>query len=407
MRRQILIVDDSKLQCLLTQQYITDAGYDAHIATGGYEASNLLKKKLYDLVLTDIEMPNIDGIELLRHISEICPGQAVGIISSKGHSVLNATGELAKLHNLKIMGVFEKPLNGDMFKACLHEHFTQPSKPEDQQAGPSDSKKAPMLDVASIKEGLEQGAIDILYQPKVDCASLEIVGYESLARWKNEDGTYLGPASFIPIAEDNGLMDLLTDKVIEKVVLQAEQWQDQGFKKKLSINISVHNLSTLKFPDKLSAFVKEHSLRPEDFIFELTETKDMTDWTSCLEILTRLRLAGFGLSIDDFGTGYASFDRLNHLPFTEIKLDRSYVSSAEDNESALAMAQTVVDVAKRFNVTCVAEGVETQSQYKLMHELGVDIIQGFYFARPMDASVAKDYAQTTRLKPSGIEKHRT
>jgi EAL domain-containing protein (putative c-di-GMP-specific phosphodiesterase class I) len=175
----------------------------------------------------------------------------------------------------------------------------------------------------------------------------------------------------------------MTKIILEKSAAQLRKWYNQGHQLKLAVNVSMDNLNQLNLPEEFEAIVQAVGVRPSQFILELTETRLMENLTVSLEILTRLRLKGFGLSIDDFGTGFSTMENLKQLPFTELKVDRAFVNGAVQDEAARAILSSSIQLGKIFHLNLVAEGVETQQDWDLIAESGCDEIQGYFIAQPM------------------------
>ncbi|MGI9464491.1 MAG: EAL domain-containing protein, partial [Aestuariivirgaceae bacterium] len=163
------------------------------------------------------------------------------------------------------------------------------------------------------------------------------------------------------------------------------RWQGQGLSINIAINIAAELLSDLDFPDRLSAKIDAAGLRPSDFIFEVTDSSVLKGSSDPLEVLARLRIKGFGLSIDDFGTGHSNIDQLKKFPFSELKIDRSFVQGARNDNLSRAIVDAAVMLGRELNMQLVAEGVETPDDWNFVARHGVDEVQGFYVAKPMPA----------------------
>ena len=195
----------------------------------------------------------------------------------------------------------------------------------------------------------------------------------------------VSPLAFIPMAEEHGLIDPLTQQVFQLALRQAGTWKLRGHHIKLTFNLFMDSLVDISLPDRLLQWVAEAGLEPVRVTLELTESRLMDQPRATLEVLTRLRLNGFGLSIDDFGTGHSSLDKLKLLPFTELKVDRAFVHGASLDPVSSVILKTSVHIAHSLGMTVVAEGVETEDDIAYATELGCDELQGYGVARPMTA----------------------
>jgi EAL domain-containing protein (putative c-di-GMP-specific phosphodiesterase class I) len=239
------------------------------------------------------------------------------------------------------------------------------------------------ITVQDLSNAIREGKMDIYFQPKVDVRSRQVVGVEALVRWNHPTEGILHPNTFVPLAEENDLICELTMSVCQQALEHAVRLKKEGFNLNIGINISVDALNDLGWPDKIEAQIKAFGLQPSSITFEITESRLMENIAVALDILSRLSLKRFNLSIDDFGTGYSSMEQLQRIPFSELKIDRAFVRGASEDPSARAILESNQLLAKKLNMTIVAEGVETQEDWNLVTELGCDQVQGFFVARPM------------------------
>ena len=228
----------------------------------------------------------------------------------------------------------------------------------------------------------------VAYQPKVRCGSGQLAGFEALARWDHPELGAVPPVFFVPLAERHGLIDRLTDRVLEQSLRWFADTPPSGAVR-LSVNLSALTLADPRFVARMVQLCREAGVPPSSLILELTESSRPDDQVMSLRVLTRLRMQGFNLSLDDFGTGYSSMTRLARLPFSEIKIDRSFVSAAVASEESRALVRAVVDLGRNLGLTTVAEGVEDAETLALLDDLGADLAQGFHIARPLPPDEAR------------------
>ena len=188
------------------------------------------------------------------------------------------------------------------------------------------------------------------------------------------------------MAETHGLIDDLTRVVLTAALAQARIWQDVGLVLRVAVNVSMHNLASLDFPDFVEGLATKAGVPPQEVVLEVTESQLMKDLRIPLEILTRLRLKRFRLSIDDFGTGHSSLAQLRDIPFDELKIDQSFVHGAWAGETLLAMYDTSLSLARKLGMDVVAEGVEDRADWNHLRRTGCDFAQGYFIARPMPAA---------------------
>lgn len=374
---KIMIIASDAFGIKILTSILESLGYPNVVsAESGAEALQLLGYVSCDVILSDLNMPDMDGIELMRHVTEIENTPSVILMSREDKKMQSATQLLAKARNLTMLGTLKKPVNPRALDDLLNS-YKAPS-----EAVPRGDFKG--LSVDEIRDGIKAGRVIVHIQPKVKARSKRVVGGEALARWQNEDGSILGPFSFIPVAEQNGLMGELTEAVIDATLEALVNWPPIANSLKLSINVSMDNLKDLSFADTLVKKAEEANIPPSRLILEVTETKIMEDTVGPLDILSRLKLRGVGLSIDDFGTGASGFENLQTLPFNELKIDRAFVDGAHADTDKRTILKSIFEVAKKLELQTVGEGVEVKEDWDLLTHMGCDVIQGYFMSKPMD-----------------------
>ena len=230
----------------------------------------------------------------------------------------------------------------------------------------------------------------LVYQPKLCLASDDVTAVEALSRWPQESYGFIPPTLFVPLAERRGLIDRLTFWVIETALTQWLQWQDQGLFLNIAINISAVNLDHSDFPDRVHNLCVQRGVPCEFLTIELTESATQQP-ERLMESIIRFRLKGFAVSLDDFGTGNATLAQLQRLPFSEIKIDRCFVSEAVRSADARSIIELVVALARQLGLSVTAEGIEDETTLDLIRRLGCDKAQGFYVGRPMSGEAMLDW----------------
>ncbi|MHB8230842.1 MAG: EAL domain-containing protein, partial [Vulcanimicrobiaceae bacterium] len=223
------------------------------------------------------------------------------------------------------------------------------------------------------------------YQPKVAVTTGEVIGVETLVRWRHRRDGMVFPDQFIGIAEQFGLIDELTRVVLTGALTQAKIWQDAELSLQVAVNLSMDNLVSLNFLDYVVDLTAEAGVPPQGMVLEVTESRLMHDQRVPLEILTRLHLKRFLLSMDDFGTGNSTLTQLRAIPFDELKIDRSFVHGAWANDTQRAMFDASLGLARQLGMDVVAEGVEDQADWDFLRQRGCDLAQGYFIAKPMPA----------------------
>ena len=239
--------------------------------------------------------------------------------------------------------------------------------------------------LCELRRALAQQQLELYYQPKVHAPSGQITGVEALLRWHHPQRGMISPNIFIPMAEHSGLIHPLGEWVVDEACRQARLWRDQGLRMRVAVNLSARQLRKADLVERIAAALSTHQINPGLLTCEITETVAMEDTDTTLRLLTELAALGVHLSIDDFGSGYSSLAYLRKLPAAELKIDRSFVLDLESSEEARKIAQAVVNLAQSLKMKVVAEGVETEAQYRILRGFGCDQLQGFLFAKPMSA----------------------
>ena len=337
------------------------------VADDGLHALMLLSAiaRLPEIVLCDLRMPKVDGIELLRQLGE--------------------RKILARSFGLYVLGAVAKPPEKSAVEAMIRTYEPHRIEVPTRQVDP--------ITEAELVEGLDT-AMEVIYQPKVTTAGRQVVGVEALARWNHPTRGMLGPSAFVPLAEETGHMQRLTDEVLRRAIPQMVDWTESGLDLELAVNVSADILHRRSLAADLPRYSAQVGLDPARLTLEITETRLMGQLTEQLEVAARLRLARVGLSIDDFGTGYSSLEQLKRVPFTELKIDRAFVHGAVDDARARTILRSSVDLGRALDMQICAEGVETQEDWDLISSLGCDKVQGYFVARPMHAREIPGWIKT-------------
>ncbi|GGD64142.1 putative bifunctional diguanylate cyclase/phosphodiesterase [Lacimicrobium alkaliphilum] len=240
---------------------------------------------------------------------------------------------------------------------------------------------------AILRRAIAADHLQLYFQPQIDLKSGGIQSCEALLRCFTDEGKPVLPAIFIPVAEKSGLINRIGDWVLEAACKQLKAWQGTALEQtRIDINLSGRQLTNLHLADHILQTLKKYGLEPGQLGLELTENEVIGGDNEQIGQLERLKQAGVHISIDDFGTGYSSLVYLRKLPVCSLKIDRSFLHHAMENESDMAIMQAIITVGHRLGLSVVVEGVETQEQDSLVKSLGCDLAQGFLYARPMPAN---------------------
>jgi EAL domain-containing protein (putative c-di-GMP-specific phosphodiesterase class I) len=329
-----------------------------------------------DLILMDLNMPDMDGIEFVRKLVEHKFAGSLILVSGEDERMLKMTEKLVHAHRITVLGHLSKPFTLDTLSAMVGKW-----KPTNgTQLLQKKSYGADELRAAIVK-----GELINFYQPKVAVATGAVIGVETLVRWRHPADGLVFPDQFIGVAEEHGLIDELTRVVLTSAMTQASAWRQAGLQLRVAVNVSMENLSSVAFADFVAGAALTAGVAPQDIVLEVTESRLMLDQRAPLEVLTRLRLKRFCLSIDDFGTGNSSLTQLHAIPFDELKIDQSFVHGAWHDNTARAMYDASLRLGKQLGMEVVAEGIEDRNDWDLVRRTDCDVAQGYFIARPMPA----------------------
>ncbi len=235
-----------------------------------------------------------------------------------------------------------------------------------------------------LRTALTRSALELHYQPQLRLKDDKIVGVEALSRWILDDESYISPSSFIPVAEESGLILPLSEWVLYTACMQAKIWQDEmGYPVRMSINISPRHFLEDNLLEQLKRIIRKTGITPQNLELEITEGLIMQDIERSVDIMKNFNRMGGTISIDDFGTGYSSLAYLKEFPLHRLKIDKSFVNGIESDSKNIGLAKTIITMGHGLGLEVIAEGVEKAEQLSILRELGCDIIQGYYYSRPL------------------------
>lgn len=389
----ILIVDDDEFILKSAGVTLANLGFlDVRYANSAGAAMDILDRNtcLIEVIMLDLNMPGVDGIELLRELASRQFSGGLILISGQDERTMSLAESLARARQLTVLGSLRKPIIADTLRRLFDQWHFPTANIQDTSSKPP----AANITEAQLRDAIENKVLEPWFQPKIDIRTGQAVGVEMLARWPTLQGN-IYPNVFIPLAESCGLVDAMTFMLLRKAVWWVDQWQRAGVDFNLAINVSMDSLYDLAFPEKLLEIISDTDIA---LIIEVTESRLMKDLVAPLDNLLRLRLKKIGLSIDDFGTGGSNLAQLRDLPFTELKLDLSFIQKASASRRDQSVLQHTIDLAKDFGLTTVAEGVEEKEHWDLVKSMGCDIAQGFFLGRPMPGEEVAKWANTWRLQ---------
>ncbi|MGH6990275.1 MAG: EAL domain-containing protein [Stellaceae bacterium] len=379
---RLIIIDDEPAVGNFIGRVARRAGFDVIVTTEATDFRQRVRSWQPDVIILDLGMPDADGIETLRFLADERATARILIISGFDDKIIEAANRLGAARGLNMAGVLQKPV--------LIEELTHVLRRVDHDV----SAITPMR----LAEALEQGELYLEYQPKLDLATMRPTGVEALLRWRHPELGLVPPMTFIPVAEASDLIHRLTQWVLAEALRQRSLWSAVDLTISVAVNLSAKNVDRDDLAGLLAHRGREPlSIDPGDLVLELTESAAMGNVDQAADMLTRLRLKGIGLSIDDFGTGYSSLTQLQRLPFSEVKIDKSFVIDCPHSKDNAAIVRAIIDLTHRLGLKVVAEGVEDAAALKLLAEAGCDAAQGFYICRPIGGDKIPNWVESYQM----------
>lgn len=237
-----------------------------------------------------------------------------------------------------------------------------------------------------LNSAVQESQFQVFYQPKYDIQSSppKLSSAEALIRWKHPELGMISPGAFIPLFEGNGLISKVDNFVWKETARQIRKWKERyGFILPVSVNLSRTDVFDPTLVDRLIRLVEDNGLEFRDIKLEVTESAYTDKAKDLLDVVNRLRDLGFEIEMDDFGSGYSSLNMLSDMPIDVLKMDMKFVRNIEKSETDMRLVKLILDIAKYLRLRVVAEGVETQRQLVLLKDAGCDLVQGYYFSRPV------------------------
>lgn len=375
--KRVLLIDDDPLFLLVAGEMLNAMGAErVDTACDGSEGLRILSEAddIFDLVLCDLNMPQLDGISVVRALSERRFRGRFAVVSGEGSDIVRAVRDMANLVGINMIGALAKPLREEDLRTLL----------ERRTAGDRRASAGP-VSRAELMTEMAAGHLVPVYQPKLHLDGFRLSSVEVLSRWRTGDGALRSARSYLAAAELHGLMTKYTLALMERALMEISKLASLGIKVDPAFNISPSSLRDRSFPDAITQKCRSAGMDPHRVTLEITEDRLLEFHADVLEVLTRLRVAGFNLSVDDFGAGTTNMQQLRRFPLTELKIDRYFVQNADQDAFARETMMSSVRLARLLGLRTVAEGIETAEDVRTAKAAQIDILQGYLISKPVPA----------------------
>jgi len=371
-KRILIVDDDSEIRDILCEflgrEHFCVASDSAH------QALTLLKVQPFDVIISDITMSQMTGLEMLPHIAAVAPEAVVVMIS--GQRTIDFAIDAMRA------GAFDyitKPFELSEVNAVIERALERSRQIQQMLTGGSTSDAR----ANELKDAIDRNDFVVFYQPQFEIDSRRMVGAEALVRWQHPKLGLLPPSDFIPLAEETGSIVRMGEVVLRDACAQLRLWQDGGADAfRIAVNASPRQLRESAFPDLVAQVLAETKLSADCLEIEVTETSLVQNADAGIQTLQRLRDIGVRIAIDDFGTGYSSLGYLKRLPIDTVKLDASFVKDATNDPDDAALVMAIITLAHNLRKKVIAEGIEREDQLAFLRLLRCDEGQGYLFGRP-------------------------
>lgn len=373
----VLIVDDSATVRDMIAYDLRQEGYFVATACDGAQAMDILNTEKFDFIISDVDMPEMDGFAFIRALSALAHSPGVILISGHDAKSLYSAKQLALAYSINLLATIQKPVNKEELISALKTI---------SRKGSSEKGFAGVLSETEFMRGLMTDGLVPVFQPKINSKNNSFYDVEVFARWQSASGSLMGAQSVVSLAREKGYMDVLTYRMLELAVDQAGKWKKRGLHIPISVNLTADNLRKADFADVVCGLVEQNDITPDMVTLEIGEAEMLMDERHLLEVMSRLHVRGFRLALDDFGTGFGSLMRLKSIPFDQLNIDRTFLENASEDKTAYIILESVVEMARKLNIASSCCGVSSQEYLNLAKNIKIDYVQGFHLGRPMSAT---------------------
>ena len=376
---RLLVIDDEPASSATIGRIARGCGYDTIITTDIDDFRSRVSSWDPTVIVLDLTMPEMDGRHVMGWLAHRGCTARILIVSGLELFQLREAEAAGQSLGLRMAGSLEKPLRVEKLRSVFRAIYDD----------------AGVLSAEDVAQALTNREIRLEYQPQIDLRTGAAIGFEALARWDHPRRGSIPPESFIPLIEAHAIIDEFTSQIIQIALKDMRHWMGES-EFRMAINVSAANCRSMAMDEVLRAHCNRNGIDCSRIMIELTETAAMTETGLISASLGRLHRFGVHLSIDDFGTGYSSLVKLHQLPFSELKIDRSFVTACGIENQRAILVRAMIDLAHNLKMTVIAEGVESEEMKTLLRAWGCDAAQGFFIGRPMPPIEAQRWFEQNR-----------
>src|ERR1700759_4710690 len=380
------VLDDEEAVATMICKQLTMLGLEAWQFGEPTRFFKSLRVSRPKLVVVDLALGRSDAVEVLRQLQELKFSGKVLLVSGRDERTMSDIEKIGRARGLAMHPSLKKPCRTVVLKSRW---LKEPARADATSA----AKPSARVSVA-LAEAIREGWLEVWYQPKIKLKSLTVFGAEALIRARHPSHGVVIPVDLLPPANDPLYLPL-SIFILHTVMKDWRLFTKQGYPLKLAINVPASVLGTRSFVNEVRQSISYDRSFP-GLIIEITEDEVIADLDGICEVIAQLKLHNTTISIDDFGSAHSSLSRVKDLPFSEIKLDRSFVTGCASDPLKRGLCQTVVDLAHRFQASTCAEGIETIEDLRCLVSMGFDSGQGYLFAKPMPMD---DFLNSLQSRP--------